>query len=218
MIVIYRRVSRDRQTTDSQDADLERWVALHAASAPVTTHEDHFTGKTMDRPGWDQVQALINSGKLKTLVVWRLDRLGRTARGLTALFEDLLARGVNLISMREGIDLSTPAGRLTAHIMASVAQYEREVISERVTAGLAARRAKGLPVNGNHKRKGTRRASKQDLQLVRTLLDSGASKPQIARALNCSVRTVFRLIGDINRQSPPGPTSSAPSRSASTTP
>ena len=65
----------------------------------------------------------------------RLDRLGRTTKGLTALFEDLVDRKINLVSLKDGLDLSTPAGRLMANVLASVAAYETEVRSERVCAG-----------------------------------------------------------------------------------
>jgi DNA invertase Pin-like site-specific DNA recombinase len=74
-------------------------------------------------------------------VVWRLDRLGRTVSGLARLFEELQARKVGLVSLRDGLDLHTAAGRLMAHVLASVAAYELEVKSERQRAGIEAARA-----------------------------------------------------------------------------
>jgi DNA invertase Pin-like site-specific DNA recombinase len=129
-IGIYLRVSSRRQDTRSQEPDLKRWAA--AQDRPVRWYRDKFTGRTMDRPGWRKLEADIKAGKVAKVVVWRLDRLGCTARGLTALFEDLQGRRVGLVSLREGLDLSTPAGRLMAHVLASVAQYETEVRAERV--------------------------------------------------------------------------------------
>jgi DNA invertase Pin-like site-specific DNA recombinase len=77
------------------------------------------------------------------VVVWRLDRLGRTAKGLTALFEELIQRNVNLVTLRESFDLMTPAGRLMAVVLSGVTQYETEVRAERVLAGQAVARANG---------------------------------------------------------------------------
>ena len=77
-------------------------------------YRDKFTGKTMDRPGWNKLAKDIEAGKVAKLACWRLDRLGRTAKGLTALFKELVTRKVNLVSLMDGLDLSTPAGRLMA--------------------------------------------------------------------------------------------------------
>ena len=91
-IAIYMRVSSIGQTTKSQEPDLRRWELGYANDTPVTWYQDHFTGKTMDRPGWSKLEAAIRAGKVSTVVVWRIDRLGRTANGLTALFDDLQRR------------------------------------------------------------------------------------------------------------------------------
>src|SRR3954453_15271044 len=100
-VAVYLRVSKGRgQDTASQEPDLKRWVA--AQGEPAAWYRDKKTGKTMERPGMDRLMADIAAGKVRTIVVWRLDRLGRTAKGLTALFEDLTARKVNLVSLRDG--------------------------------------------------------------------------------------------------------------------
>jgi DNA invertase Pin-like site-specific DNA recombinase len=91
----------------------------------------------MDRRGWNRLMDAVRAGKASRVVCWRLDRLGRTAKGLTALFDELLERKVNLVSLRDGIDLNTAASRLMAHVLASVAQYETEVPAEQVRAGQA---------------------------------------------------------------------------------
>ena len=140
-VAIYVRVSGKTQDTRSQKPDLERWAT--AQDTPVKWYSDRFTGKTMSRPGWGQLEADIAAGKVSTIVCWRVDRLGRTAKGLTALFADLQAQGINLISLKDGLDLSTPAGRLMAHVLASVAQFETEVRVERILAGQAVARAAG---------------------------------------------------------------------------
>ena len=87
-IAIYLRVSTDKQTTKSQEADLKAWSANQ--SIPTKVYRDTFTGRTLNRPGWNKIQAQLKLGNVKQVVVWRLDRLGRTARELTALFDDFI--------------------------------------------------------------------------------------------------------------------------------
>src|SRR5206468_4238004 len=93
----------------------------------------------------------MSTGRLARIVVWRLDRLGRTARGLCHLFDDLRERRVDLVSLRDGFSLESPAGRLHARILASVAEYETEVRAERVRAGQIVARAKGKKWGGRKK-------------------------------------------------------------------
>src|ERR1051325_9591575 len=103
----YLRVSTKAQDTKSQEPDLKR----HAEQQEGEVHwyRDRFTGKSMDRPGWGRLMEEVRAGKVGRIVCWRLDRLGRTAPGLTTLFEELTQRRVGLVSLKEGIDLATPA-------------------------------------------------------------------------------------------------------------
>src|SRR5690349_9073528 len=97
-VAIYIRVSSKRQDHRSQRPDLETWAA--AQKLPVVWYRDSFTGKTMDRPGWQKLQTSMDRGDVAVVCCWRLDRLGRTAKGLTALFDDLRSRKINLVSLR----------------------------------------------------------------------------------------------------------------------
>src|SRR5205823_3873221 len=106
---IYVRVSGRRRETAGQQADLKRW-AKGRKDEPLKWYRDTFTGKALERPGFEKLLADVEAGKVARIVVWRVDRLGRTAKGLAALFEDLLGRGVGLVSLEEGLDLATPAG------------------------------------------------------------------------------------------------------------
>lgn len=190
-IAIYLRVSSRRQDHRSQLPDLERWAA--AQSKPVVFYRDKFTGKIMDRPGWTKLQAAIDRGEVSAVVCWRLDRLGRTAKGLTALFADLQERGINLVSLREGIDLSTPAGRMLANMLASVAQFETECRAERVLAGQAAARAKGKTWGG--RKEGTRtKAVAEKADAILTLHKAGKTPSEIARATGISRPTVYAVL------------------------
>jgi len=187
-IAVYVRVSSKQQDTASQKPDLERWAA--AQRHEVTWYIDRFTGKTMDRPGWDRLMRHVQDGQVSAIVVWRLDRLGRTAKGLTALFHELFERKVNLISLRDGIDLNTPAGRLMANMLASVAQYETEVRAERVLAGQAKARADGKRWGGSEK--GRRlKVTDEQLAVIRRLSKEGSSITAIARATSLSRPTIY---------------------------
>ena len=190
-IAIYLRVSTDKQTTASQTAALEAWAANQ--TLPVKYYRDSFSGRTMNRPGWSKLNRQIELGNVQQLVCWRLDRLGRTARQLTALFEELIERKVNLVSIKDGLDLSTAAGRLMANVLASVAQFEREVIAERILAGQAAAKAAGKTWGG---RKLGSRISVTDEQIavVRRLASEGQSKVSMAKATGLSRPTIYSIL------------------------
>jgi DNA invertase Pin-like site-specific DNA recombinase len=192
-VAIYCRVSKTRgQDVRSQKPDLERWAV--AQDQPVKWYTDRFTGKTMDRPGWKALEADIAAGKVSAVVCWRIDRLGRTAKGLTALFADLQERKVNLISLRDGLDLSTPAGRLLANMLASVAQFETEVRAERILAGQAAARASGKVWGGG--KAGRRvRLSEEKETAIRQLHREGKPIAEIARVVELSRPTIYKAIG-----------------------
>jgi len=161
-IAVYVRVSTKQQDQRSQAPDLELWV--NQQEGEVHWYRDKFTGKTQERPGMERLLADLRAGKVSTVVVWRLDRQGRTAKGLTALFEELRELGVNLVSLKDSLDLSMPAGRLMANVLASVAAYETEVRAERVLAGQEAARAAGKKWGGSKK---GRRLKVSDEQLAR---------------------------------------------------
>lgn len=191
-VAIYLRVSTKWQDTKSQEPDLKRWAEANC-DQPVLWYRDKFTGKSMDRPGWNKLQAAIERGEVGLVVCWRLDRLGRTAKGLTALFADLSERKVNLVSLKDGLDLSTPAGRLMANVLASVAQFETEVRAERVLAGQAAARAAGRTWGGSVKGR-LLTVTPEQINLVHTLKGEGAKITAIARATGLSRPTIYRVL------------------------
>lgn len=190
-VAIYVRVSSKTQDLASQLPDLKRWAA--AQGKPVVWYRDKATGKTMDRPGWAKLQAAIDAGEVSAVVVWRVDRLGRTAKGLTALFADLQAKKVNLISLKDGLDLATPAGRLMAHVLASVAQFETEVRVERILAVQAAARANGRKIGGS---KAGRRVTltEEKEATIRRLRADGKSIATIARVVGLSRPTIYAAL------------------------
>ena len=123
-----------------------------------------------------------------TLVVWKLDRLGRSVKGLVDLVNELETREVHFQSITDGVDTQTPAGRFFFHVMASLAQMERELILERTRAGLDAARCAGRV--GGRKRRMT--ASK--VQAARKLLTSGTPPHEVAHSLAVSVPTFYRWV------------------------
>jgi DNA invertase Pin-like site-specific DNA recombinase len=190
-VAVYMRVSSKAQDTASQLPDLRRWA--DAQDSQVVWYEDKATGTTMDRPAWGKVEDAIRSGKVSQVVVWRLDRLGRTASGLTALFDHLQQRKVNLVSLRDGLDLSTPAGRLMANVLASVAQYETEVRRERQRAGIEAAKAKGKRWGGS--RPGERSKITRTVErVIRQMREQGEPVAQIAKAVKLSRPTIYQVL------------------------
>ena len=150
MIAIYCRVSSSSQTLASQLPDLKRWVKAFANDGEqVKWYRDTASGTTMNRPGWNKLQADIDAGKVQTVVCWRIDRLGRTAAGLSTLFADLTTRGINLVSIKDALDLSTPAGRLMANVLSSVANSKQKFEAERQLAGIERAKAEGKTWGGS---------------------------------------------------------------------
>jgi DNA invertase Pin-like site-specific DNA recombinase len=192
-IAVYLRVSSKRQDTASQVPDLDRWLKTYADGVPVKRYRDTFTGKTMERPAWKQLEADMEAGKVCKVLVWRLDRLGRTASGLTKLFDYLTARKIPLVSLRDGLDLATPSGRLMANMLASIAQFETEVRAERTLAGQAVAREKGKRWGGS--KKGRRISVKpEQVEAVKRYHTEGWKVAKIARAVALSRPTIYRLL------------------------
>ena len=198
-IAVYVRVSTRRQDTKSQEPELKQWENAFSNGVPIRWYADKATGKTMDRPGWKRLEAAIDAGQVLKVVVWRLDRLGRTASGLTALFDKLTRLGVGLVSLKDGIDLSTPAGRLIANVLASVAAYENEVRHERIVAGQAAARAAGKRWGGSVKGRRLTVTAEQ-IATIRRMRDDGATKAAMARATGLTRPTVYDVLASLTER------------------
>lgn len=191
-IAIYVRVSSKQQDHRSQLPDLERWAA--AQDIPVVWYRDKFTGKTMDRPEWKKLYDAIRVAKVSQVVVWRIDRLGRTARELSALFDEFLQRKVNFVSLKDGVDLTTPAGRLLANVLASVAQFENEVRSERIRAGQHVARSKGKRWGGSKAGK-AKKVTPTVAKVIRQMKEQGEPITAIAKAVKLSRPTIYEVLG-----------------------
>lgn len=180
MIIGYMRVS-----TDEQHLDLQRDALVKAGAERI--FEDKISGSKLNRPGLTEALSHLRQGDV--LMVWKLDRLGRTMKGLVELVEGLEAKGVDFRVITDGIDTTTPAGRFFFHMMAAMAQMERDLIRERTRAGLSAARARG--------RKGGRPAklSAKQIESARLLLkDPKTTVTEVAAALEVSRNTLYKAL------------------------
>jgi DNA invertase Pin-like site-specific DNA recombinase len=142
---IYARVSTLDQEPENQLAELRRYVSARSWTA-VEYVDRGVSGAKDRRPALDQLVADAKRRRFDVVVCWRLDRLGRNLKHLITLLDDLHALGVAFVSLAEGIDATTPAGKLQLHILGAIAEFERARIVERVRAGLARRAAQGKPL------------------------------------------------------------------------
>lgn len=178
MIVGYRRVSTDAQNLFLQEDALQK-------AGCERIFEDVASGTIDNRPGLSQAISFLKSGDV--LVVWRLDRLGRSLRHLIEVINLLTNGGIGFRTLVEGIDTTTSQGRLTLHIFAALAEFERELIRDRTTAGLAAARARGRIGGRKHK------LTDQQLQRASQLFtDRTLSVEEIAKSLGISRATIYR--------------------------
>ena len=178
MLIGYARVSTQDQTPELQ-LDALRGVGCEKIFT------EKASGSQRDRPQLKAALEYVRSGD--TLVVWKLDRLARSLKQLIETIEQLKERDIDFRSLTEAIDTTTPGGRLTFHIFAALAEFERSLIQERTQAGLASARARG--------KKGGRppALSSDDLLVAKALLrDHAISVEEIAKRLNVSPSTLYR--------------------------
>ena len=139
---LYARVSTLDQEPENQLQELRKYAQARGWEA--TEYVDHGVSGAKDRrPALDRLILDATRRRVDVLVVWRLDRLGRSLKHLVTLLDELHAVGVSFVSLGEGIDCTTPAGRLQLHVLAALAEFERARIAERVAAGLARARRNG---------------------------------------------------------------------------
>lgn len=191
MLVGYMRVSSDG---DRQTTALQRDALIAAGVDPRHLFEDRASGARDDRPGLKQCLSFLTSGD--TLVVWKLDRLGRSLPHLLDIITGLRDRGIAFKSLTEGMDTNTPHGELLFHLFGALAQYERALTRERVQAGLAAACRRG--------RRGGRPVTVQPekLEAVMATLNGGASKAAVCRTFGIARST---LIDTLKRAGWSGP-------------
>jgi DNA invertase Pin-like site-specific DNA recombinase len=167
---IYARVSTTDQTTENQLLELRQYCQARGWSAGEYV-DTGVSGSRESRPALDRLMTDAKRRRFDVLLVWRLDRLGRSLKHLVTTLDDLATLGVAFVSLNEGIDCTTPAGKLQLHLLAAIAEFERARIVERVNAGIARARRSG-------KRLGRRphAISEADLERTAHLSQHGAAK------------------------------------------
>ncbi|WP_439854772.1 recombinase family protein [Pseudomonas yamanorum] len=181
MLIGYARVSTEEQNLDLQTQ------ALQKLGCDKIYSDFGVSGATSSRQGLDQAMARLKSGD--KLVVWRLDRLGRSLNHLVQLLETLGRRNVRFHSITEHIDTSSSGGRLVFHMMAALAEFERSLISERTRAGIAAARARGKPIGRPHL------LSPEQVKRARSLIEKEHhTQREVATLLSVHPRTLHRML------------------------
>jgi DNA invertase Pin-like site-specific DNA recombinase len=178
------KIGYARVSTEDQNLDLQV-SALQKAGCDTICRDSGVSGAAVSRPGLNK--ALCKLKKNDILVVWRLDRLGRSLVHLVHTINDLEKRGIHFRSLTENIDTSSSGGRLVFHIMAAMAEFERNLISERTRAGMTVAKASGRnvgrpPVLSEKERSAAVRAIKK-----------GEAKIVVARRYGVSIRTIERV-------------------------
>lgn len=189
MLIGYMRVS---SYSDRQNTDLQRDALLAAGVDPRHLFDDNASGAKDDRPGLIKALNFVQSGDI--LIVWKLDRLGRSLPHLLDIINQLRSKNVQFRSITEGMDTTTPSGELLFHLFGSLAQYERSLTKERVIAGLEAAKRRG-------KRGGRPLAiTGEKLDAILIALEGGMSKAAICRNFGVKRTT---LIDTLNRLGKP---------------
>ena len=173
-----------RVSTKDQNLTLQRDALKKVECERI--YEDEMSGTKENRPGLNTALEVLREGD--TFIVWKLDRLGRSVKSLIKFVSDLNAKNIHFKSLTESIDTSTPNGRFFFHVMASLAQMEKELIVERTKAGLDAARKLGRV--GGRKRVMT----ESKLDSAKKLLNSGVPAKEVAKDLGVSLATLYRWI------------------------
>jgi DNA invertase Pin-like site-specific DNA recombinase len=194
MLVGYMRVSSD---SDRQSTDLQRDALLAAGVDARQLFEDHASGAKDDRPGLVNALEFVRAGDV--LVVWKLDRLGRSLSHLLFIINSLKDKQVEFRSLTEGMDTTRASGELLFQVFGALAQYERALVQERVVAGLAAARRRGrvggrpIAITG------------EKLDVIIAALDGGMSKAAVCRNFGVKRTTLIETLARTgwSSQSPP---------------
>jgi len=190
-VAVYLRVSTDQQTHKSQQSELRRYCELRNWSN-VQWITDVGSGAKQDRAGLGQLMTLVYSGKIDVVLTFKLDRLARSLSQLAYIIAELQRCRVALVCPSQGIDTSNsnPAAQLQINILAAVAQFERELITERVQAGVNAAKQRGVKLGRPEKRP-------KRIDQVQALVAQGIKAAEISRRLGIPYSTAGELVREV---------------------
>lgn len=199
MVALFLRRSQSKLKTTGQEADLKAYAGAKSTGSGLPPgyrwYRCTWTGSEESRPVWDGLMEDITAGKISTVVCWRFDRLGKTCSELVKLFAFLNEHQVNLISLKDQFNLATAEGSRTVEALASVARFESEIRSQRILAGQAVARARGVRWGGSVM--GRRLKVTRDLESkVRKLHKRGLNITQIGRETGLSRPTIYRVLDE----------------------
>jgi DNA invertase Pin-like site-specific DNA recombinase len=186
---IYVRVSTVEQETDLQETELLEYCGRRGWES-ILYRDRGQSGAKQDRPALNALLSDLRRRKVDVILVWSLDRLARSLRHLLMISEECRTLGVDLVSLRQNIDTTLPAGRLTFQILGAVAEFERELLRERVKAGMAQAKRSGKRIG----RPALRRFGPKDIEQVRSLRAEGASVRKLAKDFGTTQWMISKLM------------------------
>jgi DNA invertase Pin-like site-specific DNA recombinase len=188
-IACYCRVSTRHQKNDSQRSEIEKWIRNNGLDlSTIRWFEDKESGTSIHRPAFKKMQKAIFEGLVKTVIVWKLDRISRRQKDGINLLAEWCDRGIRVVSVTQQIDLSGAVGRMVASVMFGLAEIEMEYRKERQIAGISVAKQAGVYKG---RKKGTTKGKPERAQ---DLKKQGLSIEEIANAMALSKRTVFRYL------------------------
>lgn len=182
----YIRVSTADQKTDPQRAEIAAWAKSHRMK--IEWYEDKISGKSSKRPGLEALRKDIFSGKIKTVIVWKLDRLARSKRDGETLLADWCGQGVRVVSVTQSIDLSGVVGQIVASVLLGLGEIELENIRDRQAAGISLAKKRGIYEG---RKAGTTKAKPARAAELR---EKGLKIGEIAKSMGISEATVKRYL------------------------
>lgn len=193
-IAAYVRVSSRHRKSDSQVSEIKKWLGGNGIDLDdVTWFIDKESGKTLDHPQFKKFQQAIVKGEIKTVVVYKLDRISRRLKDGVNALADWCERGIRVVVVTRAIDLSGPVGRMIAAVLLGLIEVEVEFRRERQAAGIEVARRKGVYQG---RKKGS---TKGKPERARELRDKGLNVAEIATAMGTSERTVWRYLASVEK-------------------
>jgi DNA invertase Pin-like site-specific DNA recombinase len=193
-VALYARVSTQDQSPDMQLKDLRTYAGSRGFEIHSEYVDHGFSGTKAKRPALDRLMADARKAKFEGVLVWRFDRFARSTTHLMSTLEEFRTRGIAFMSYNEHVDTGTPMGQMLFTVVAAVAQFEREIIRERVKAGMANAKAKGTHVGRKHV---------VDVDKALSLRSQGHTIRAIALALGVSIGAVHKALQE-GQGVPPG--------------